>query len=170
LLLINVIDEISKTEKYNEYSLFYYIKYLKLNKDLIQLVEQRNLSSVLSLYIQKALKNINIGYNKNKIKSFAFIIHLYFYPKLNLFRVISLEKSLEQVKFNRLRQDYNFVNSLHWFYAVTSMSLNNYIMELIQLEKLKIQQYSKLTNLDLKKIEDLENFIFLVIKMLLYYL
>jgi hypothetical protein len=75
LLLINVIDEISKTEKYNEYSLFYYIKYLNLNKDLIQIVELRSLSSVLSLYIQKALKSSNIGYRPNKIKSFAFIIN-----------------------------------------------------------------------------------------------
>jgi hypothetical protein len=171
LLVINAIDEISKTGKYDKYSIFYYIKYLKLNKDLIQLVEQRSLSSILSLYIQKALKSANIGYHRNKIKSFAFTIHLYFYFNFDsTIRVISLKVKFKQDKFDRLRQHYYRVNALHLFYTETSIVLNSYIRELIELEYLKIQQKNELTNLDLKKIKDLEEFIFLVIKMLLYYL
>jgi len=50
------------------------------------------------------------------------------------------------------------------------MLLSSYIGVLIQLEYLKIQQHKKFTNFELNKIKDLEEFIFLVIKMLLYYL
>jgi len=113
LLIVNLIDEISKMERYDKYSIFYYIKYLNLNKDLIKIVELRNLSSVLSLYIQKGLKNLNIGYSTNKIKNFAFVIHLYFYSKLDFTEVISLDNCLNYYRFNRLRINSNFVNSLH---------------------------------------------------------
>jgi hypothetical protein len=170
LLLINVIDEISKTEKYNEYSLFYYIKYLNLNKDIFEIIKLRSLSSIFSLLIQKILKNINIGYNKNKIKNFAFTIYLYFKHKFGEIKIINLENRYKQNKLNKLKQNYNFINLLHLFYSEISILLNEYLIILIQLDKLKIQQHSKLTNLDLKKIKNLEEFIFLIIKMLLYYL
>jgi hypothetical protein len=155
LLLINVIDEISKTEKYNEYSLFYYIKYLNLNKDLIQIVELRSLSSVLSLYIQKALKSSNIGYRPNKIKSFAFIINNIYNNNIP-FKIINFKI---EIKHHKL---YDWELIFQPFYVDIVALLNDYFLILSRIEYLKIKQSLKLNSF--------EEFILLVIKMLLYYL
>jgi hypothetical protein len=167
LLLINVIDEISKTGKYDEYSIFYYIKYLKLNKDLIQIIKQRSLSSVFSLYIQKVFNRLYLINCKNKIKRFAFILNNVYYIKI---KIINHNNQVKQYKLN------NQLFIFKSFYIDIVILLNNYLCLLSQIEyvKIKIKKDIKFkdtfSSYELYKIKDLEEFIFLVIKMLLYYL
>ena len=170
LLLINVIDEISKTKKYDEYSLFYYIKYLNLNKDIFEIIEYRSFTSIFSLYIQKALKSYNIDYHSNKIKSFAFTLNNIYYFKqyenLNL-NIYNYKIQLNSNKF------YKSKSLFKSFYFDIVLCLNGYFRLLATLEYVLIKITSNkniLINVSINDLLKLKEFILLVIKFLLYYL
>jgi len=159
-----------KQKKYDEYSLFYYIKYLNLNKDIFEIIEYRSFTSIFSLYIQKALKSYNIDYHSNKIKSFAFTLNNIYYFKqyenLNL-NIYNYKIQLNSNKF------YKSKSLFKSFYFDIVLCLNGYFRLLATLEYVLIKITSNkniLINVSINDLLKLKEFILLVIKFLLYYL
>ena len=181
LIVINLVDEIVKKQKFKDYKVYKYLEYitfLNLNKDLFKIIELRSNASILVVYIQKSFKKSNLGIKKNKIKTFAFNMYLYFYFKFENVRIIKLKNNLKEYKFNRLRinRNNNFKTYFDYFYFDVVTLLEDYLQLLSQLEYVKIKLKkdtdfkATISDAELIKIKELENFILLVIKLLLYYL
>ena len=179
VIVLNCIDEIVKSGKYSEYKIIRhleFVNYFNLNKDLLQIIEYRSNTSLFSLYIQKILKKSNFDNVKIKIKKFAFIIHLYFKQSLDDVNIIQFNKTLKQNKLNQLKINKNFETLFDFFYFDIVTLLEDYLILLSQIEyvKIKIKKDKKFkgsfSNYELYRLDDLDNYSLLVVKMLLYYL
>jgi hypothetical protein len=157
LVILNIIDELVKSGKIN--------KYLNFNKDLYQIIEYRNTSSIFSLYIQNVFKNAKnnnkISYKVGKIKKFAFMIDLYFY---NMFNGITIDSftnhySLYKHVFYKLRPNSynNFITLFDPFYIRLNILLNDFIIVLSKIEYIKSKNENKVLFIK-------DNFIYEILK------
>jgi len=166
LILINCIDEILKSDKWRDYKIKEYFYFINLNKDIFKIIKLRSETSLLSLYIQKLLNISNVSYNDNKIKNFAFIINIFYFTK---FKIVDHLNQIKQFKL------YNHSFIFIPFYDNIVSCLNNYFRLLATLEYILIKIKSDSNILILKKftkkdILQLNDFMLLIIKLLLYYL
>ncbi len=181
LVLLNFVDGIVKSGLISHFTFYKYLEwvtYLNLNKDLFKIIELRSDVSILVLYIQKVLQKSNLGIKKNKIKSFAFLIYLYFYKSFKNVRIIKFKNYVKQYQFNQLKisTNNNFKTFFDNFFFNIATLLENYFELLGQIEYVKIklkkddQFKATFSDKELIQIKELEKFLLLVIKILLYYL
>jgi hypothetical protein len=165
ILVINLIDEIVRNQKFMDYKIYKfleYIKYLNLNKNLCKIITLRSDVSIFVLYIKKSIQRSNLGYRKNKMKTFAFFFNIIYE-----FNIINLRIQIKKYKL----YEHKFIFQV--FYIDIINCLNNYFRLLGSAEYILIKIKKdpnfayQFTEIDVLK---LKLFVLLVIKLLLYYL
>jgi len=173
LILINCIDELVKNGKYKNIKIIEhleYIKYLNLNKELLKIIEIRGNISIIALYIKKVLIKAKLWYGQNKIKTFAFIINnIYF---ITIYENINIKITNHQIELQHHKL-YNWEILFQPFYYDIVACLNDYLRLLSTIEYLLIKiksDSSILCKFSKNDVLNLQEFILLVVKLLLYFL
>jgi hypothetical protein len=175
--MISIIEdnyEILKEYKYIIYILLI-IDLLKINKDISIILEYRNSVSVLSILIKKSINTIKV--KNSLINNYGFYVN-YIYSNIligfnnegrkNIIDYNSLLKISKIMKMKvALINDYSSL--FGDYYLFISSKLRYYLDFIVQIEYYKLQRFYKLNNEDLTKLKEIEEILYLLVKLILFY-
>jgi len=177
IVIISIIEdnyEILKEYKYMLYILLI-IDLLKINKDISILLEYRNTVSVLSILIKKSINQIkerntlinNYAFYVNEIYS-NILVGFNNEGKKNIIDYNSLLKDAKIMKMKIVLIN-NYRSFFKYYYLDISSEFGYYLDLIVQIEYYKLQRFYKLNNEDLIKLKKIEEILYLLVKLILFY-
>jgi hypothetical protein len=177
MIMISIIEdnyEILKEYKYIKYILLI-IDLLKINKDISIIFEYRNNVSVLSILIKKTISQIKE--RNTLINNYGFYVN-YIYSNIlvgfnndvrkNIIDYNSLLKNSKIMKMKVALVD-NYSSLFGSYYLYISFEFDYYLDFIVQIEYYKLQRFYKLNNEDLIKLKKIEEILYLLVKLILFY-
>jgi hypothetical protein len=177
IVIISIIEdnyEILKEYKYIKYILLI-IDLLKINKDISIILEYRNNVSVLPILIKKSINTIkerntlinNYGFYVNEIYS-NILIGFNNKGKKNIIDYNSELKGAKIMKIKVVLVD-NYRSLFGYYYLSISFEFDYYLDLIVRIEYYKLQKFFKLNNEDSIKLKKIEEILYLLVKLILFY-
>jgi hypothetical protein len=185
IILISILDDSKlKLKKHQDKVIVYYILYiielLNFNKDIWLILEYRSRVSIFAILIKKGIKEIKD--RNNKINKYVFEINTIYQnilidskDGLSEKSIIDYNSKLKDIKITKMRESfvsiYRYVSFFGVFYISLSSELD-YILFLrfSNIIYYKLQKFYILSIEDLKKLDILENLLYKLMKLILFYL
>jgi hypothetical protein len=177
IVIISIIQDnyqFLKNYKYIKYILLV-IDLLKINKDISIILEYRNNVSVLSILIKKSINQIkerntlinNYGFYVNEIYSNILVG----FNNEEKKRIIDYQNKLKNSKIMKMKVVLvnNYRSFFKYYYLFISSELRYYLDFIVQIEYYKLQRFYKLNNEDLIKLKEIEEILYLLVKLILFY-
>jgi hypothetical protein len=185
IILISILDDSTlRLKKYQDKKLIYYILYiielLNLNKDIWLILEYRSRVSIFAILIKEGIKEVKD--RNNKINKYAFEVNIIYQnilidskDGLSEKSIIDYDSKLIDIKIIKMRESfvliYHYVSFFENFYTDWSSELD-YILFLrfSNIVYYKLQKFYILSIEDFEKLNILEDWLYKLIKLILFYL
>ena len=180
IVIVSIWDDSAfRLKKYQDKKLIFYMLYimdlLNLNKDILLILEYRSRASIFAILIKNGIKEIKD--RNNKINKYAFEINIIYKNALIGSQKEMLEKliidydsELKNIKIIKMRESFVLVNNyfsffrtfcLNWVFELDLISYNLSHVIYCRLQKFYI--------LNIEKLEILEDLLYKLIKLILFY-
>jgi hypothetical protein len=177
IVIISIIED-----NYQKLRNYKYIKYilliidlLKINKDITIILEYRNNVSVLPILIKKSINTIKV--KNSLINNYAFYVNEMYSNILIGFnnegrkRIIDYNSELKSSKIMKMKVALvdNYSSFFGSYYLPISSEFDYYLDFIVEIEYYKLQRFYKLNNEDLIKLKEIEEVLYLLVKLILFY-
>jgi hypothetical protein len=185
IVIVSIWDDSAfRLKKYQDKKLIFYMLYimdlLNLNKDILLILEYRNRASIFAILIKEGIKEIKD--RNNKINKYAFEINIIYKNiliglenKMLEKVIIDYDSKLKNIKIVKMRESfvliYNYVSFFETFYTSWSSELDYILyLRLSHIVYCKLQKFHIWSIEGLKKLDILEDSLYRLMKLILFYL